>query len=71
MKESVLTWDTRLAPERATASSRNEESAAAIVVSGAAGEAETANEGPNEERCSTTCRRNRPGVKCPRKLAER
>jgi len=61
----------RLMPERATVSNRSEESAEVVVATGQAEEAEASGEGPNEKECSTTCRRNRPGVRCPRERGER
>ena len=56
----------RLAPERATASSRSEKSAEAVVVDGEV-HSRSAGEGPNEEECSTPCRCGEHRIRCLRK----
>jgi hypothetical protein len=61
----------RLMPERATVLNRSEVSAEVIVATGQAGKAEAGGEGPNGKECSTTCRHNRQGVRCPRERGER
>jgi hypothetical protein len=58
-------------PERVTVSSRSEKSAAVIVIGGGAGEAKTADEGPNERECLTPCRSVKHCVRCPRKRGGR
>lgn len=58
-------------PERATASSRSEKSAEAVVVTGQVDETEAGDEGPNGRECPAPCRCDRNCVRCPHKRGER